>query len=132
MKDYGASKGATTSFLVSTPQTGIDSIFLTYGMLGPVFAIFRPAAAFLSGLFCGIVVNSFDQDEHKRHVINNQPRLDDTSIFEKIKLGLEYGFITLPKDIVVPLFQGLLIAALIGYFIPPDFIASFLNLLALV
>ena len=127
LKDYGASKGATTSFLVSTPQTGIDSIFLTYGMLGPVFAIFRPAAAFLSGLFCGIVVNSFDQDEHKRHLINNQPRLDDTSIFEKIKLGLEYGFITLPKDIVVPLFQGLLIAALIGYFIPPDFIASFLS-----
>ncbi|MDC3166441.1 permease, partial [Candidatus Marinimicrobia bacterium] len=38
LKDYGASKGATTSFLVSTPQTGLDSIFLTYGMLGPVFA----------------------------------------------------------------------------------------------
>ena len=46
LKDYGASKGATTSFLVSTPQTGLDSIFLTYGMLGPVFAIFRPVAAF--------------------------------------------------------------------------------------
>ena len=54
LKDYGASKGATTSFLVSTPQTGIDSIFLTYGMLGPVFAIFRPVAAFVSGIFCGI------------------------------------------------------------------------------
>ena len=62
LKDYGASKGATTSFLVSTPQTGIDSIFLTYGMLGPVFAIFRPVAAFVSGIFCGIVVNTIDNE----------------------------------------------------------------------
>ena len=63
LKDYGASKGATTSFLVSTPQTGLDSIFLTYGMLGPVFAIFRPVAAFISGLFCGLIVNGIDKEE---------------------------------------------------------------------
>ena len=127
LKDYGASKGATTSFLVSTPQTGIDSIFLTYGMLGPVFAIFRPVAAFVSGIFCGIVVNTIDHD----NVIQPEPitkfSKDNATIFEKIKIGVEYGFLTLPKDIVVPLFQGLLIAACIGYFIPPDFIASFLS-----
>ena len=50
LRDSGASKGSTVSFLVSTPQTGIDSIFLTYGMLGPIFALFRPLAAFISGL----------------------------------------------------------------------------------
>ena len=127
LKDYGASKGATTSFLVSTPQTGIDSIFLTYGMLGPVFAIFRPAAAFVSGIFCGIVVNTIDNDNVMQPKPVTKFSKNSATIFEKIKIGVEYGFLTLPKDIVVPLFQGLLIAACIGYFIPPDFIASFLS-----
>jgi len=127
LKDYGASKGATTSFLVSTPQTGIDSIFLTYGMLGPVFAIFRPVAAFVSGIFCGIVVNTIDDDNVMQPKSETKFIKNSATIFEKIKIGVEYGFLTLPKDIVVPLFQGLLIAACIGYFIPPDFIASFLS-----
>ena len=60
LRESGASKGSTVSFLVSTPQTGVDSILLTYGMLGPVFAIFRPLAALFSGLFRGIVINHFD------------------------------------------------------------------------
>jgi len=60
LREAGASKGSTVSFLVSTPQTGVDSIFLTYGMLGPVFALFRPLAAFVSGIFSGLVINSFD------------------------------------------------------------------------
>ena len=64
LREAGASKGSTVSFLGSTPQTGVDSIFLTYGMLGPVFALFRPLAAFISGIFTGLVINSFDDDAH--------------------------------------------------------------------
>ena len=64
LRESGASKGSTVSFLVSTPQTGVDSVFLTYGMLGPVFALFRPIAAFASGLLSGVVINNFDEDEH--------------------------------------------------------------------
>ena len=62
LRDSGASKGSTVSFLVSTPQTGVDSVFLTYGMLGPVFALFRPIAAFVSGILSGVVINNFDED----------------------------------------------------------------------
>tara|TARA_X000001036_G_scaffold199383_2_gene187618 strand:+ start:280 stop:1482 length:1203 start_codon:yes stop_codon:yes gene_type:complete len=127
LKDYGASKGATTSFLVSTPQTGLDSIFLTYGMLGPVFAIFRPIAAFISGLFCGLIVNSIDDEEHIHQNAENQLKKNNATLIQRFKSGLEYGFLTLPKDIVVPLFQGLLIAACIGFFVPPDFIASYVS-----
>jgi len=127
LKDSGASKGATTSFLVSTPQTGLDSIFLTYGMLGPVFAIFRPIAAFLSGLFCGLIVNIIDNEEHIHSDQKNNSQNNKDSIIERVKAGIEYGFITLPEDIVVPLFQGLLIAASIGFFVPPDFIASYVS-----
>ena len=88
LKDYGASKGATTSFLVSTPQTGIDSIFLTYGMLGPVFAIFRPAAAFVSGIFCGIVVNTIDNDNVMQPKPVTKFSKNSATIFERIKISL--------------------------------------------
>ncbi len=55
----GASKGATVSFLTSTPQTGIDSIIATYGMLGGFFAMFRAVVAFISGIVAGCVTNLF-------------------------------------------------------------------------
>lgn len=57
LKESGASNGAVVSFLISTPQTGVDSIFATYSMMGIVMAIFRPIAAFFSGIFGGIAVN---------------------------------------------------------------------------
>ena len=50
---HGASKASTVSFLISTPQTGIDSIFVTYSMLGLPLAIIRPIVAFVTGLFGG-------------------------------------------------------------------------------
>ena len=58
---HGASKASTISFLLSTPQTGVDSIFVTYSLLGPVFAIFRPLAALVTGLVGGVLVNLFGE-----------------------------------------------------------------------
>lgn len=63
LKKGGASNGAVISFLTSTPQTGIDSIFATYSLMGPVMAIFRPISAFCSGIISGILVNSFAKDD---------------------------------------------------------------------
>ena len=57
---HGAGKGSTIAFLISTPQTGVDSIFVTLSLLGPVFAIFRPVAAFVSGIIGGILVDLFN------------------------------------------------------------------------
>jgi len=56
---HGASKGSTIAFLLSTPQTGVDSIFVTLSLLGPVFAVFRPVAALITGLVGGAVVDVF-------------------------------------------------------------------------
>ena len=50
LRKDGASKAATMSFLISTPTTGVDSIFITYGMLGSVFAIARPLSALIGGI----------------------------------------------------------------------------------
>ena len=124
LRESGASKGATVSFLVSTPQTGVDSIFLTYGMLGPMFALFRPLAALASGFFSGIVINNFDHDMH-HHLSesDNDPKTKD-SLHKRIISGVKYGFLTLPADIVIPLTQGLVVAAAIAILIPPQFIAE--------
>ena len=124
LRESGASKGATVSFLVSTPQTGVDSIFLTYGMLGPMFALFRPLAALASGFFSGIVINNFDHDMH-HHLSesDNAPKTKE-SFDKRIISGVKYGFLTLPADIVIPLTQGLVVAAAIAILIPPQFIAE--------
>ena len=124
LRESGASKGATVSFLVSTPQTGVDSIFLTYGMLGPVFALFRPLAALASGFFSGIVINNFDHDMH--HHLSESDNVPKTkeSLHKRIISGVKYGFLTLPADIAIPLTQGLVVAAVIAILIPPQFIAE--------
>ena len=124
LRESGASKGATVSFLVSTPQTGVDSIFLTYGMLGPMFALFRPLAALASGFFSGIVINNFDHDKH-HHLpgSDNDPKTKE-SLDKRIISGVKYGFLTLPADIAIPLTQGLVVAAAIAILIPPQFIAE--------
>ena len=94
IKDAGASKGSTVSFLISTPQTGVDSIFLTYGMLGPVFAIFRPIAALLSGMLGGLVINNFDKQTHHHFSRENVKVNKDASFRKRVISGLRYGFIT--------------------------------------
>ena len=127
LREAGASKGSTVSFLVSTPQTGVDSIFLTYGMLGPVFALFRPLAAFVSGVFSGLVINSFDDVTHHHRSDTDDVSNVNKPLVKRLELGLRYGFLSLPSDIVVPLFQGLIIAAAIAIFIPPDFIAEYFS-----
>ncbi|MEP3349323.1 MAG: SO_0444 family Cu/Zn efflux transporter [Marinomonas sp.] len=60
LRRAGASKSATTSFLVSTPETGIDSISLSYAMLGPFMAIIRPIAAVSSAILAGLLVRKED------------------------------------------------------------------------
>ncbi len=63
LKKSGASNGAVTSFLISTPQTGIDSMLATYSMMGMLMAIFRPIAAFASGIIGGGMVNLFAKND---------------------------------------------------------------------
>ena len=54
---HGASRGATSSFLLSTPQTGVDSLFATYALMGPVFAVVRPVVALVSGIVGGLLID---------------------------------------------------------------------------
>ena len=121
LKKHGASKASTTSFLISTPQTGIDSILVTYGLLGPVFAVYRPIVAFISGIIGGCFVSTLDKDNDLEDNLSN---CSDDCCDEQDNIALrviDYGFIKLPQDIVGPLIIGIITAALIFYFIPPDY-----------
>lgn len=58
----GAGKGATAAFLVSTPETGVDSVAVTYALLGPAMAVIRPLAAVVTATLAGLFVNALDRD----------------------------------------------------------------------
>lgn len=77
MAKSGASRGAVISFLISTPQTGIDSIVATYGMMGPIFAIYRPVVAFLSGIIGGVIVNLFSKNSLNLEALNKSSSCSD-------------------------------------------------------
>lgn len=126
LRRHGSSKGATTAFLISTPQTGVDSIAVTYGMLGPVFAIFRPVAAFVSGLLGGWIVEVLDKKEEKK--VDPEICTDECCMPGRknnvILRILSYAFITLPRDLARPLLVGLAAAGIISALIPPDFFSN--------
>ncbi|PHR84306.1 MAG: hypothetical protein COA59_06775 [Colwellia sp.] len=63
LRRSGASAPATASFLVATPETGIDSVSVSYALLGPIFAIYRPFAAIMSAIITGLLVSSI-KDEY--------------------------------------------------------------------
>jgi hypothetical protein len=127
---HGASKGSTIAFLLSSPQTGADNIFIVYGLLGPVFAIFSPIVALGTGLVGGILVNLFG------HIGDRAPIADKCkgeccvsrlSLSRRILHGVKFAFITLPRDIGGALFLGIIVAALISAFVPDNFFADYLG-----
>ena len=121
---HGANKSATTSFLISTPQTGIDSILVTYSLLGPIFAIFRPIAALLAGIVGGLAVEIADNGSEPNVKPSTQAIDNNKSFFTRI---YEYGFISLPQDIGKPLILGIVVAAMISMVFPDDFFASYFD-----
>ncbi|MFA4948856.1 MAG: SO_0444 family Cu/Zn efflux transporter [Candidatus Krumholzibacteriia bacterium] len=131
LRRHGASAAATTSFLISTPQTGVDSIMVTLSLLGPVFAIFRPVVAFLSGILGGVLVDIFGYE--KDAPLDEHPACtaECCSGVENHGGGLvravKYGFIALPRDIHKALIVGILIAGAISAAVPDDFFAGVLG-----
>lgn len=130
---HGASRAATTSFLLSTPQTGVDSILVTYSLLGPVFAVFRPLAALLTGFIGGGLVQFFDKPSQSDVANKTAPAVcheaccagkGERSALSRI---LSYGFITLPRDIGAALLIGILIAGLISAIVPPDYLTAYIG-----
>jgi len=150
----GASKGATNSFLISTPQTGVDSIFATYSMLGWPFAVLRPFVAFVTGVLGGVLTNIFIKEKPvepakpaspfanfkidaavlgKTDAVCNddscgcyEPIMEDKR--HALVRAADYAFVELLQDISKWLIIGFLVAALISVVLPNDFFSAFKGL----
>jgi uncharacterized membrane protein YraQ (UPF0718 family) len=66
LRKQGANNGATTSFLISTPESGVDSISITYALLDPIMTVARPFVAFVTAAAAGIAENLFNPDALRR------------------------------------------------------------------
>ena len=62
LQKRGATKGATISFLISTPETGVDSIAITYALLDPIMTLFKPIATLITAIVAGIMNNLLVKD----------------------------------------------------------------------
>lgn len=129
LRKEGASKGATTSFLIATPQTGVDSIIATYSLMGLPFAIIRPIAALFTALFGGAMVNTFSKDDNPHpqaaSMTEKVPSTPQRSLLQKIGITFKYAYVDMMQDIGRWLLLGLLIAGLITVFVPESFFARF-------
>lgn len=129
LRKEGASKGATVSFLISTPQTGVDSIIATYSLIGLPFALLRPLAALVTSLFGGCLVNRFDdKDVCSTSCAAPSESVDGgvrVSFRQRLLSAFRYAFVEMMQDIGKWLLLGLVVAGLITVFVPDSFFALF-------
>ena len=123
MHKEGASRAATQSFIISTPQTGVDSIFATYALLGFPMAIIRPIVALITGIAGGWITFIIDGNKTE----NLQPVAQKPYIKNRFLHALRYAFIDFVADIARWLVIGLLLAALIATLIPDGFFEGYFN-----
>lgn len=146
LRRQGASRAATVSFLISTPETGVDSIALTYGLLGPVMAVIRPVVAVTTSIVAGLVsIGIRDDDTEDRdleadlagldeHAHEDESCEDDTcesetqrtvapqaGLGERLRRVLRYAFVTLLDDIAFWMLIGIVLSGVLSAALPDDF-----------
>lgn len=143
LKRQGANNGATTAFLISTPESGVDSISITYALLDPIMTVARPVAAFVSAFTAGFTENFINPpkavasenvdlsctidgccdgidcppEEHNRH----------HSLFQKTIYGFKYAATDIWGDLVGWFFVGIFLAGFITVLVPDELFATYLG-----
>lgn len=127
LRRNGASKGATTSFLIATPQTGVDSIAATWSLLGPAFAVVRPLAALAGAVAGGMAVGRGTAGESAGTCAINDAddaRISQMSLGQKIVEAFRYGMVDMVGSVGRWLVIGLVVAALITVLVPQSWLAG--------
>ncbi len=129
LRKDGASKGATISFLIATPQTGIDSIIATYSLMGLPFALLRPFAALVTALFGGALANRVGKNDNTEKADASEQcccaNEEKTTFSKKIRTAANYAYVEMMQDIGRWLVLGLVVAGLITVFVPDSFFSLF-------
>ena len=128
LRRSGASRAASTSFLIATPQTGVDSIAATYSMMGLPFAILRPVAALVTSLIGGLAVGHWERKGTLDDVLTEAsyefselPK----GFWNKVVETFRYGFFDMMQSIGRWLLLGLIVATLITVLLPDDFFSTY-------
>ena len=119
LRKHGAGKGPTAALLISTPQTGIDSILATYALLGPVFAVARPIAAALTGVVGGAVVSAVGGEDASTVAVE-----ESAAGQRGIKAIFWQAYRRLLGSVAKPLAVGLAVSALVTVLVPDNFFAD--------
>ncbi len=143
LRRSGASRSSTLAFMISTPETGPDSIALTYALLGPFMAVARPIAAIVSALFTGLLNSLIVDREVPAKAALTLPVVGAPAVcgcgdgacrvptseasplpWRRSLNGLRYAFTDILDDIWQWLLAGLVLAALVMTYLPPDTLAG--------
>ena len=128
----GASKGSTASFLVATPETGVDSVGITYALMGPVMAIARPVAAISSAIVSGVAIKLLGveqtvtpQPDAPKSCCGSNKVVEQPGMLNKLRQAFVYGYGKLLDDFMLWLMIGITFAALIQTFVPADMLSQY-------
>lgn len=139
LRKHGASNGASAAFLISTPETGVDSIAITYALLDPIMTVVRPLAAFFTATVTGLCINLLPADqpppqdvaEHHSDSCSStcceeHPTLPQ-NLQQRLGAGIRFAFGDLLGDIGKWLLIGILVSGIISFFVPENFFAHYLS-----
>jgi len=138
LKRQGANRGATLSFLISTPETGVDSIPITYALMDPFMTVIRPIAAFITAIAAGLAENFMGKAPEERRMASGPDscRSDNCGcgvndimasmpvrprFSERVRSGFRFAFVELLADIGKWFVTGVLLAGVIASLVPDDF-----------
>ncbi|MDG3086534.1 SO_0444 family Cu/Zn efflux transporter [Vibrio hannami] len=144
LRRAGATKSSTTAFLISTPETGVDSISISYALLGPFMAIIRPIAAVTTAIVAAALVLFIDKEDEPEKTKTDAAKeqgassccssgcSNKTSVpkekkehwWKKLWEGQRYAFGELIEDLSLWLVAGLVISALVVTFVPSEALAE--------
>jgi uncharacterized protein len=144
LKKQGANKGATAAFLISTPESGVDSISITYALLDPIMTLARPISAFISAMAAGIGINLLQPPSSHPEPVSPatavqscgcsgscsmpaEKKEKQPGIMIRLKTGLRYAATDIWGELAGWFFAGLLIAGVITVLIPDEAITSYLG-----
>ncbi|MBN2447991.1 MAG: SO_0444 family Cu/Zn efflux transporter [Phycisphaerae bacterium] len=141
LRRKGASRGATLSFLVSTPETSVTSVLLTYALLGPALAIIRPIAACASAIAAGLAENLTDPNSTAGPpensyagecgqggcCVSDDVLSDDDQGTDGVRHGLRRAFVNLFDSIFIWIVIGIFVAAAIQAWLPPEVLTRILG-----
>jgi uncharacterized membrane protein YraQ (UPF0718 family) len=130
----GASREASLAFLVSTPETGVDSILLTWGLMGPLMAVLRPIAALITSLVAAAssLLATKDRPQNATNESNEDSSPDSCApssgrsegLVRLSRRALRYGFVTMVDEIGFWLVSGFLLTGIITAMVPDDLVEA--------